>query len=45
MDWLTAAFLAGAREPDFGKRLPGILREGGFSAPQVAATVPAGDSE
>jgi hypothetical protein len=41
-DWLTAAFLAGGREPDFGDRLPAILRDAGFPAPQVAATAPAG---
>jgi hypothetical protein len=34
-----------AQEPDFGKRLPGGLREVGFSAPQVAATVPGSGSE
>jgi hypothetical protein len=42
LDWLTAAFLAGGREPDFGDRLPAILRAAGFPAPQVAATLPAG---
>jgi hypothetical protein len=42
LDWLTVAFLPGGREPDFGDRLPGILRAAGFPAPQVAANVPAG---
>jgi SAM-dependent methyltransferase len=45
LNWLTAAFLAGGREPDFGDRLPAILRAAGFPAPQVAATVPAGGPE
>jgi SAM-dependent methyltransferase len=45
LDWLTAAVLAGGREPDFGDRLPAILRAAGFPAPQVAATVPTGGPE
>ncbi|HEY1915900.1 MAG TPA: methyltransferase domain-containing protein [Streptosporangiaceae bacterium] len=45
VDWLKAAFRVGGREPDFGERLPAILRAAGFPAPQVAAAVPAGGAD